>query len=122
MISTFHYVPRGKLESGLFVRTFMLGARVAFAQLCRRARRIIVFKANDKKLLVDRHGYPADRVVIMESEDMERIDWPKRSKQLLRLYGEVMNEKPGKLTPVAGKQRSGKKKTKGSDRARSRKK
>ncbi|MAF81135.1 hypothetical protein CL628_03940 [bacterium] len=93
MITTFHYVPRGKLESGLFVRTFMLGARVAFAQLCKRARRIIVFKANDKKLLVERHGYPAERVVVIETEDIERVDWAGRVKELLALYEDVVTEK-----------------------------
>lgn len=97
MITTFHYVPRGKLESGLFVRTFMMGARVAFAQLCRRARRIVVFKSNDKKLLVERHGYPKDQVVLMETEDLERIDWPKRAQEFLRLYEEVVQEKSSKL-------------------------
>jgi hypothetical protein len=92
IIASFHYVPRGKLESGIFVRTFMMGARVAFAQLCRRARRIVVNKRNDKKLLVERHHYPAERVAVIEEEDMERIDWPKRTKKLLKLYKEVAGE------------------------------
>ena len=92
IITTFHYVPRGETESNLFVRTFMLGARVAFAQLCKRARRIIVNRRADKKLLVERHGYEADRVVVMEDEDMERVDWPRRVKQLIKVYEEVASE------------------------------
>ena len=92
IITSFHYVPRGKLESGIFVRTFMMGARVAFAQLCKKARRIIVNKRNDKKLLIDRHGYPAERVVVLEEGDLERVDWPKRTKKLMALYKEVAEE------------------------------
>lgn len=91
IVTTFHYVPRGDSESNLFVRTFMLGARTAFAQLCKRARRIIVMKPSDKKLLVERHSYPADHVVLMEDGN-EQIDWPRRVKELLRLYQEVATE------------------------------
>ena len=65
IVTTFHYVPRGESESNLFVRTFMLGARSAFAQLCKRARRIIVMKPSDKKLLVERHKYTANQVVVI---------------------------------------------------------
>ncbi|MEX1998005.1 MAG: glycosyltransferase [Candidatus Andersenbacteria bacterium] len=93
IVTTFHYVPRGESESNLFVRTFMLGARAAFAQLCRRARRIIVSKRSDKKLLVERHKYPEEHIVVMEEEDMERVDWPKRIKELLHVYDEVVTEK-----------------------------
>src|SRR5688572_26714009 len=42
IVTTFHYVPRGVGDSNIFTRTFMLGARPAFAQLCKRASRIIV--------------------------------------------------------------------------------
>lgn len=81
IITTFHYVPRGVLESNLFVRSFMLGARVAFAQLCRRAWRIIISKEGDKKLLVERHGYPAKQIVVML--DLTEV------KKLLTIYREV---------------------------------
>lgn len=111
MITTFHYVPRGKLESGLFVRSFMLGARVAFASLCKRARRIIVFNQNDKNLLTDRHGYPGERVVVFDSPDLERMDWPERAKELLALYKEVCDEKraPSATAAKKGKQKSSRK-------------
>lgn len=89
IVTSFHYVPRGESESNLFVRTFMLGARAAFAQLCKRARRIIVSRRSDKQLLVEKHGYPAERVVVMEDEDLERVDWPKRVRQLMTVYAEV---------------------------------
>jgi len=89
IITTFHYVPRGASESNLFVRTFMLGARSAFAQLCKRARVIIVNKRSDKVLLADRHGYPASRIVAMEMGDMERVDWASRTRELMKVYKEV---------------------------------
>ena len=89
IVTTFHYVPRGKSESNLFVRTFMLGARVAFAQLCKRARRIIVSSEGDKQLLVDRHGYPAERIVIMGIEEAAREPWARRVKALTKVYEEI---------------------------------
>lgn len=90
IVTTFHYVPRGKSESNLFVRTFMLGARVAFAQLCKRARRIIVNSESDKELLVDRHGYPAERIVVMEVEGAAREPGARRVKALMKVYEEVV--------------------------------
>ncbi len=86
IITTFHYVPRGKSESNLFVRTFMLGARVAFTQLCKRARRIIVNSESDKRLLVDRHGYPAERIVVMGIEEAAQEPWARRVKALMKVY------------------------------------
>lgn len=80
IVTTFHYVPRGESESNLFVRTFMLGARAAFAQLCKRASRIIVTDRTDKTLLTERHGYPAERVAVMENMSV---------KDLMKLYEEV---------------------------------
>ena len=94
IITTFHYVPRGKLESNLFVRTFMLGARVAFAQLCKRAERIIVAKDNDKKLLIERHSYPAERVVVMGGDPLNKANWTKRANRLLEVYQEVAQQSP----------------------------
>ncbi len=75
IITSFHYVPRGKSESNLFVRTFMLGARAAFSQLCRRAKRIIVNKRSDKTLLVEEHSCPEEQVAVMETDDIEQVDW-----------------------------------------------
>ena len=90
IVTTFHYVPRGESDSNLFVRTFMLGARVAFAQLCRRAKRIVVDKQSDKRLLVERHRARPEQVVVMEQDDIARVDWSGRVKDLMRLYREVV--------------------------------
>lgn len=89
IVTTFHYVPRGESESGIFVRTFMLGARLAFWQLCKRASRIIVNTAEDKKLLMEKHGYPAERIVLMNDEDISNVNWKKRTKELVDIYEEV---------------------------------
>lgn len=93
IITTFHYVPKGESESNVFVRTFMLGARVAFAQLLKRAKRIIVGSRSDKKLLEEKHGYPASKIVLMEEDDLNQVDWGKRVRQLKKLYAEVGGKK-----------------------------
>lgn len=103
IVTTFHYVPRGESESNLFVRTFMLGARSAFAQLCRRARRIIVMKPSDKKLLEERHKYPAAYIVLMEDSNNEQVDWPRRVRELTRLYKEVASERSEKKSKEKAK-------------------
>lgn len=95
-VTTFHYVPKGKSDSNLFVRTFMLGARTAFAQLCKRAKRIIVNNQSDKRLLVEAHGCGSDQVVVMEQDDLERVDWSKRVKDLMNLYASLIVKKKDK--------------------------
>lgn len=93
IITTFHYVPKGEIESNVFVRTFMLGARVAFAQLLKRAKRIIVSSRSDKALLEKKHGYPSSKIVLMEEDDLNQVDWGKRVKELKKLYAEVGGKK-----------------------------
>jgi len=105
VVTTFHYVPKGRSESNLFVRTFMLGARAGFRQLCKRAKRIIVNSRADKLLLVDGHGMAAARVVVMEQDDLERVDWAKRVKALMKVYREVAEEKKQKKTARKRKKR-----------------
>ncbi|MEO6077407.1 MAG: glycosyltransferase [Candidatus Andersenbacteria bacterium] len=93
IITTFHYVPRGKGEAGIFAQTFMLGARVAFKQLCRRASRIIVNSNADKKILCDTHTYPVKNVVVMEEDDLNQVDWGRRVQELKKLYAQVSGKK-----------------------------
>jgi hypothetical protein len=100
IVTTFHYVPRGTSDSNLFVRTFMLGARTAFAGLCKRAKRIVVNRRSDKKLLMERHKCRAEQVVVMEQDDIERVDWGRRVKDLMRLYRDVA-QKPVKTAAPA---------------------
>ena len=93
IITTFHYVPEEKSEVGIFARTFMLGARVAFVQLCKRAQRIIVNSNADKKILSEIHKYPAKNIVVMEEDDLNQVDWGKRTVELKKLYAQVVKKK-----------------------------
>lgn len=93
VVASFFYVPRGVGESGLFSQTFMLGARIAFAQIVRHARRVVVNSAADKKILIERWRFPAERIVLIEEEDIERVDWPRRTRRMLKVYREVGEEK-----------------------------
>lgn len=111
IVTTFHYIPRGESESNLFVRTFMLGARVAFAQLCRRAQCIVVDTPLDKKLLTERHRYPAERVVVMEDDDLNRVDWSTRVQQLMQVYRDVAQRRMRRTSKAAKK--SGTRRTRG---------
>lgn len=93
IVTTFHYVPRGKGETGIFAQTFMLGARMAFVQLCKRAKRIIVDSNADKKILADTHKYPVKNIVVMEEDDLNQVDWARRTKELKKLYAQVTDKK-----------------------------
>lgn len=105
IVTTFHYVPKGTTESNVFVKTFMFGAQIAFAQLCKRAKRIIVDKPSDKKLLAEAHGYPEDHVVVMENEDLERVDWARYVQQLLAVYADVVRGKTTKKKKATTKRK-----------------
>ncbi len=89
IVTTFHYVPHGKTESNLFVRTFMLGARVAFSSLCKRAKKIIVNGEQDKLRLVERHGCHDEQVVIMGINPSQKINWNSEAKKILTIYKAV---------------------------------
>ena len=112
IITTFHYVPKGESDSNVFVRTFMLGARAAFAKLCTRARRIVVNKVGDKKLLMDSHGCENKQVVVMEMDDMSRVDWGKRVEELKTIYATVAREKKSSRKKKKAKVKRVKKKVK----------
>ncbi len=105
IVTTFHYVPRGKSESNLFVRSFMLGTRVAFSRLCKRAKRIIVGSSEDKKTLTKRHGYPESRVVVMPLEGSDRGAWKRRVKKLTKVYQEMVQKEPSPAGGLANKER-----------------
>jgi hypothetical protein len=93
IITTFHYVPRGKGEAGIFAQTFMLGARVAFKQLCKRASRVIVSSNADKKILAETHAYPVKNIIVMEEDDLNQVDWGRRVQELKKLYAQVSGKK-----------------------------
>ena len=89
IISNFHYIPQGKSESSIFSRTYMFGAKMAFSQLCKRAQAIVVHKPSDKKLLSMLHGYPKERIEVLEAEDLQQVDWAAHIKKLHKLYRKV---------------------------------
>ncbi len=122
IVTTFHYVPVGERDSNVFVRTFMLGARTAFAQLCRRAKRIIVNNYPDKKKLVEKHGYPSERVMVMELDNLEQVDWPRWVTELNALYKEVASGKQPKKETEEKKSNNGKNKQQKSSKKKSSKK
>jgi hypothetical protein len=105
IVTTFHYVPRGSSDSNLFVRTFMLGARLAFAQLCKRAKRIVVNKRSDKTLLVERHKCQPAQVVVMEQDDIARVDWARRVQDLMHLYRGVVKKQAKKAAAKTKKEK-----------------
>lgn len=111
IVTTFHYVPRGESESNVFVRTFMLGARVAFAKLCKRASYIIVNGRADKRLLVEKHRCGAGQVVVMENDDLERVDWSRRVMELMKLYRRLGVKKKKARVKKAKKKKADKKGT-----------
>lgn len=121
MITTFHYVPKAGSDSNVFVRTFMLGARAAFAQLCRRANRIVVSNRGDKKTLVEKHGCERDQVVVVEMDDMSRVDWSKRVGQLKNVYAKVSKEKRKVYKEVRKEKKMRKKKAKKARKERAKK-
>jgi len=109
IVTTFHYVPAGESESNIFVRTFMLGARAAFAQLCKRANRIVVNNGSDKTLLVGKHGCDNKQVIVMDTEDIAQVEWDKRVKDLMGLYREVAKKKTKKTKAKKSDQKEKKK-------------
>ena len=74
---------------------------MAFAQLCKRASRIIVNKPSDKKLLAEADGYPVKNIVVMETDDLDRVDWKTRVKELIKVYSDLMPKK--KASPAKKK-------------------
>lgn len=93
IVTTFHYVPRGATETNLFMRTFMFGAKAAFAQLCKRAKRIIVNRPSDRVLLKEVHGFPESRVAVLEVDNLEQVDWATYVTDMLSLYSDVGKKK-----------------------------
>lgn len=97
-VATFHWVPLGERGTNIFLKTWMLGARLGFSALCRKATRILLRREGDKKLLCDVHGYPHACAVVVHGEDLEDIDWPQHAAEVLAVYRDVVQkQKPGWL-------------------------
>ncbi|TSC72751.1 MAG: Mannosyltransferase B-like protein [Parcubacteria group bacterium Gr01-1014_38] len=92
IIATFHWVPLGERGTNVFLKTWMLGARVGFKALCRKAGRILLRREGDKKLLCDVHGYPEAQAVVVHCEDLGEVDWKKHTADVLAVYRDVVEE------------------------------
>ncbi|MGH9858006.1 MAG: hypothetical protein ACRD4B_09200, partial [Acidobacteriota bacterium] len=44
----------------------------------------------------EKHGYPKEQVAVLESDDLERIDWRSRVVDIVKIYNEVAQGKPKK--------------------------
>lgn len=91
-IATFHWVPLGKRGTNVFLNSWMLGARVGFKALCRKAARILLRREGDKKLLCDVHRYPDSRAVVIHCEDLAAVDWEKHTRDVLAVYRDVVQK------------------------------
>lgn len=97
IVATFHWVPLGERGTNVFLKTWMLGARMGFSALCRKATRILLRREGDKKLLCDVHRFPEQRTVLVHCEDLEDVDWDGHAHRVLAVYRDVVEEsrKPG---------------------------
>lgn len=93
IVATFHWVPLGERGTNIFLATWMFGARMGFAALCRKAHRLILRRDGDRKLLCDVHRYPVDRAVVLHCEDLGAVDWPVHAAEVLRVYRDVASRK-----------------------------
>lgn len=96
VVATFHWVPVGARGTNIFLKTWMLGARLGFAALCRKADCILLRREGDKALLCQVHRYPAERAILVHSEDIADTDWGSHAAQVLATYRTVA-QKPGFL-------------------------
>lgn len=92
IVATFHWVPFGRRGTNVFLKTWMLGANLGFATLCRKAHRILLRRDGDKKLLCEVHRYPEHQAVVVNCEDLSEVDWERHAADVLRVYREVVTK------------------------------
>lgn len=98
IVATFHWIPLGEKGTNVFLQTWMLGARLGFSALARKADRIIVRRQGDHALLCDVHRYPKGRAVLLHCEDLEEVDWKAHAAEMLAVYRDVTKKRPGLLS------------------------
>lgn len=97
VVTTFHWVPLGDRGTNIFLKTWMLGARIGFAALCRKADRILLRREGDRALLCGVHHYPEARAVVAHCEDLGEVDWNAHATKVLSVYREVTAKRAGIL-------------------------
>lgn len=107
IVTTFHWVPLGERGTNIFMRTWMLGARMGFAALAWRAHRVLLRREGDKALLCTVHHFPAERAVVTHCEDFSDLDWDGHARQILGVYQDLAPQRRGLLggLPRIGAQR-----------------
>lgn len=93
IVATFHWIPLGERGTNIFLKTWMLGARMGFAALCRKAEYILLRRDGDKKLLCDVHRFPEERAVVVHCEDLGEVDWQAHVGEVLKVYRDVGTRK-----------------------------
>lgn len=101
IVATFHWVPLGKRGTNIFLKTWMLGARIGFSALSRKADRIILRREGDRALLCGVHRYPATRAVVAHCEDLGEVDWDAHADEILAVYRDVTQRKSGVLSRLS---------------------
>jgi len=97
VVTTFHWVPTGERDSNIFVNTWMLGARVGFAALCRKASHILLRNGKDRDILCGVHHYPEARAHVIQCVDCKTVDWQEHTREVLSVYKSTKKEKPVKV-------------------------
>lgn len=93
VIATFHWVPLGKRDSNIFVNTWMLGARVGFSALCRKASHILLRTSKDRDILCGIHNYPENRAHVIACVDCKTVDWKEHAREVINIYNSTKKEK-----------------------------
>ncbi len=92
-IVTFHGVPKNRKEAGIFVKSKELGARMALGKILKGADAVIVDSEKDKKVLEKQYKIPVKKIRILSFKS-GKINWDKRAKELLKVYQEVVGQRP----------------------------
>jgi len=105
VVATFHWVPTGKRDSNIFVNTWMLGARVGFSALCRKASHILLRTGKDRDILCGIHKYPENRAHVIGCVDCKTVDWKEHAKEVMDVYKSTKKEKV--IKPEVKKEKNG---------------
>ncbi len=102
VVATFHWVPMGKRDANVFMKTWMFGARTGFAAFCRKASCIILRSGKDRDILCGIHGYPEEHAVVLPCVDLHNTDWKHHAREVRGIYNTLTKprERPGFLSRI----------------------
>lgn len=100
IVATFHWVPTGKRDANIFVKTWMLGARTGFRAFAAKADSIILRNSRDHDILCEIHSYPTERAQVILCQDLNTVDWKQHARDVHTVYMDVIaRPKRGLLSP-----------------------